>query len=107
MDDEIWGQDRPFWVEESWHYPLSDCEDHAVNFTRLVRDVLGLDAVLIYYPGHLSSGVAITDGSQKGDYVVYNGKKYTVCDATYFYAPAGLTAPGNDNSKSILVPLNK
>lgn len=106
-DDEIWGCDRTFWAEESWHYPLSDCEDHAVNLTRMARDILGLDAVLIYYPGHLSAGIAITDGSQAGDYVVHNGKKYTVCDGTYFYAMAGNTAPSNDNSTAILIPLRK
>ena len=106
-DDEIWGHDRTFWAEESWHYPLSDCEDHAVNLTRMVRDILGLDAVLIFYPGHLSAGIAITDGSQSGDYVVHNGKKYTVCDGTYFYASAGQTAPNYDNTSAILIPLRK
>ncbi|MDE7096181.1 MAG: hypothetical protein K2O47_01660 [Muribaculaceae bacterium] len=106
-DERIWGYDRTFWAEESWHYPLSDCEDHAINLTRMVRDILGLDAVLIYYPGHLSAGIAITDGSQTGDYVMHDGKKYTICDGTYFYANAGQTAPGNDNSKAVLIPLRR
>lgn len=104
-DNDIWGEDRAFWAEESWHYPYSDCEDHAINFTRLVRDILDLDAVLIYYPKHLSSAIAITDGSQCGDYVLHSEKKYYVCDATYFFAPAGVTAPENDNSSAILIPL--
>lgn len=107
FDDEIWNRDRAFWPEETWYYPYSDCEDHAIHFTRLVRDILGLNAVLIYYPGHLSSAIEIKDGSQKGDYVVYQGKKYTVCDATYFYANAGITAPSNDNSSAVLIPLHK
>ncbi len=106
-DDKIWNRDRAFWPEESWYYPYSDCEDHAIHFTRLVRDILNLNAVLIYYPGHLSAAIEMTDGSQKGDYVVYNGRKYTVCDATYFYASAGMTAPSNDNSSAVLIPLRK
>lgn len=106
-DEEIWGRDRTFWMEESWQYPYSDCEDHAVNFTHMVRDILGLDACLVYYPGHLSSCVALTEGDVQGDYIDYNGIRYTVCDPTYFFAGVGKTAPSNDNYQAILVPLRK
>lgn len=106
-DDKVWGRDRVFWMDESWHYPYSDCEDHAINFSRMIRDILGLDVCLIYYPGHLSACVAVTDGTAQGDYIAYQGKRYMVCDATYFYASAGLTAPSNDNASAILVPLRR
>jgi len=106
-DDKVWGRDRVFWMDESWQYPYSDCEDHAINFSRMVRDILGLDVCLVYYPGHLSACVALTDGTAKGDYIDYKGKSYMVCDATYFYASAGLTAPSNDNAAAILVPLRR
>lgn len=105
-DDKIWGHDRAFWMDESWQYPLSDCEDHAVNFTRMVRDILGLDAVLIYYPGHLSAAVAFTEGQPNGDYVVYGGRRYTVCDATCQYGPIGYSGK-YDNSQAILIPLTR
>lgn len=104
-DDEIWGRDRAFWMEESWEYPYSDCEDHSVNFAHMVRDILGLDVCLIYYPGHLSSCVAITEGDVQGDYIDYKGKRYYVCDPTYFYAGVGKTAPGNNNAEAVLLPL--
>lgn len=84
LDDDIWGRDRAFFPDESWYYPYSDCEDHAIHMTRLARDILGLDAVLIYYPGHLSAAIAITDGSARGAYVEYSGKRYTITDGTYF-----------------------
>lgn len=106
-DDDIWGHDRAFWVEESWHYPKSDCEDHAIHFSRLIRDILGLDVALIYYPGHLSAAVCFTDGSAKGDYINYKGKPYTVCDATCFYGPVGYTPKSCDNSQAIMIPLAK
>lgn len=104
-DEKIWGRDRAFWMEESWEYPFSDCEDHSVNFAHMVRDVLGLDVCLIYYPGHLSTCVAITDEDVKGDYIDYEGKRYYVCDPTFFYAGVGKTAPGNDNAKAVLLPV--
>ncbi len=106
-DDEIWGHDRAFWLEESWAYPKSDCEDHAINFSHMVRDILGLDVCLIYYPGHLSSCVSLTDPTVPGDYLSYNGKKYIVCDPTYFFSNAGKTAPSNVNSEVVLIPLRK
>lgn len=105
-DDEIWGNDRAFWMEESWFYPKSDCEDHAIHFTHLIRDLLNLDAALIYYPGHLAAAVALPQ-SVPGDYITYNGKKYIVCDPTYFYADIGMTMPGMDNAKAVFIPLRK
>lgn len=107
-DSDEWGvDDRIFWVEETWHYPKSDCEDHAIHFSRLIRDLLGLNAVLIYYPGHLSCAIEITDGSAHGDYLIFEGKHYTVCDATCFYSQVGYTPPSYDNSKATLIPLQK
>ena len=104
-DSEIWGRDRAFFMDESWHYPLSDCEDHAIHFTRLVRDILGLEAVLVYYPGHLASAVAFTDPEIKGDYVMHRGKKFVICDPTIFYADVGTTMAGCNNESAVLIDL--
>lgn len=104
-DEEIWHRERSFFMDESWYYPESDCEDHAIHFSRMVRDLMGLDAVLLYYPGHLASAVAFTDGSANGDYVMKNGKKYIVCDPTIFYSNVGTTMRGMNNSEAILVDL--
>ncbi len=106
-DENIWGKDRTFWMEESWEYPYSDCEDHAINFSHMVRDILDLDVCLIYYPGHLSSCVAITEPDVSGDYIDYQGKRYYVCDPTFFYGGVGRTAPSNNNSEAILIPLKR
>lgn len=105
-DDEIWGDDRAFWMEESWYYPKSDCEDHAINFCHLIRDLLGLEVALVYYPGHLAAAVAFP-GSVAGDYIMLDGKRYIVCDPTYFYANIGMTMPGMNNSGAVLIPLRK
>lgn len=88
-DDEIWGGDRPFFPDETIFYPYSDCEDRAILFSRLVRDLTGLEAVLLYYPGHLASGVRFTQESP-GATLTVNGKRYTYCEPTCSgYAPAG------------------
>lgn len=107
LDDDIWGYDRAFFPDETWFYPKSDCEDHAIHFSRLVRDLLGLEVALVYYPGHLASAVAFTDGSATGDYIESNGKRWIVCDPTYFYADVGRTMPGEDNSSATLIYLER
>ncbi|MBP5290600.1 MAG: hypothetical protein J6Y76_04210, partial [Paludibacteraceae bacterium] len=92
-DDQIWGGDRAFFAQETLYYPQSDCEDRSILFTRLVRDILGLDAALLYYPGHLAAAVSFK-GQQEGDWFMANGRRYIVCDPTYINAPVGMTMPG-------------
>ncbi|MBQ9466175.1 MAG: hypothetical protein IJU62_04280 [Muribaculaceae bacterium] len=106
FDDEVWGCDRAFFAEETLYYPFSDCEDHSILFTRLVRDLLGLRCVLIYYPGHLASAVEFKQSNVNGDYVQYDGKKFILADATYIGAPIGYTMPGMDNQTAKLILLN-
>lgn len=103
-DEKIWGGDRSFFADESIYYPYCDCEDRSILFSRMVRDLLGLDVVLIYYPGHLASAVKF-NGNVKGDYITYENSRYTICDPTYINAPVGMTMPEMDNSSAFVVVL--
>lgn len=105
-DDKVWGMDRAFFPEESLYYPYCDCEDRSILFTRLVRDLLGLDCILVYYPGHLASAVNFND-TVRGDYIMHNGKRFTIADATYIGAPVGDTMPSMDNSSAKVILLEK
>ena len=96
-DDKVWGHDRAFFAEESLYYPYCDCEDRSILFSRLIRDLLGLDVVLVFYPGHLATAVHFTE-DVKGDYIIVDGKKYVICDPTYIGAPVGYTMEGMDNA---------
>ncbi len=77
---------------ETLHYPYSDCEDRASLFSWLVESLLGLDAVLLDYPGHIAAAVAFSQ-TPKGDSLKYKGKRYSVTDPTYINANAGMTMP--------------
>lgn len=103
-DDEIWGYDRAFFAEETMHYPFCDCEDRSVLFTRLVRDLLGLECVLVYYPGHLAAAVHFTTET-KGDYYELNGKDYVVCDPTYINSDVGQEMPTMTGREATLIPI--
>lgn len=89
-DDDVWGHDRAFFPDETLFYPMSDCEDHAILFSRLVRDLIGLPTALVYYPGHLAAAVCVDDDIP-GDYLVTGNTKYLVCDPTIYYGDPGKT----------------
>ena len=103
-DDKVWGADRAFFAEESLFYPYCDCEDRSILLSRLVRDLLGLKVILVFYPGHLAMAVHFT-GEVKGDYIMLDGKKFVICDPTYINAPVGKTMPNMDNSKATVILL--
>ncbi len=91
-DGEQFGYEKPFFVDELFYYPYSDCEDRAVLYFYLVRTLMGLDVVLLQYPNHVATAVCF-DENVDGDYVTVNGKKYIICDPTYIGASIGLAMP--------------
>ena len=103
-DDKVWGRDRAFFAAETLYYPYADCEDRSILFSRIIRDIMGLDVVLLYYPGHLATAVAFTQDVQ-GDYLVYNNRKYIVCDPTYINASLGETMPDMNNQEARVILL--
>ena len=91
-DEEQFGFEKPFFVEELFYYPACDCEDRSVLFGWLVRELLGLDVVYLDYPNHIATAVQFK-GDVKGDFLTIDGKRYTVCDPTYIGASIGMTMP--------------
>lgn len=91
-DDEQFGRERPLFADETLFYPYSDCEDRAILYSILVRELLGLDVVLLHYPGHLATAVCF-DTDVYGDYMLIDGKRYVVCDPTYINADIGQAMP--------------
>lgn len=105
-DDKVWGHDRAFFAEETLYYPYCDCEDRSILFSRLIRDLLGLDVALIYYPGHLATAVYF-EQEVSGDAMIIGGRKFVVCDPTYIGAPVGAQMPGLEYDKAQAIVLNK
>ena len=103
-DDKVWGGDRAFFPEETLYYPYCDCEDRSILLSRLVRDLLGLKVVLVYYPGHLAMAVCF-NSDVPGDYIEYEGNRYVVCDPTYIGARIGMTMPGMNNKEAKVILL--
>ncbi len=106
FDEDCWGEDRAFFGEETLFYPYCDCEDRSIMLSHLVRDLVGLDVVLVYYPGHLAMAVCFNENVD-GDYIMVDGRKFIVCDPTYLGARIGQTMPGMNNSDATVILLQK
>ena len=91
-DDDVWGKDRAFFTEETLFYPYSDNEDRVILLSRLIRDLVGLEVVLLYFNRHLSMAVHFDD-EVEGASVIYNGDRFVVCDPTYIGGDIGEIMP--------------
>lgn len=106
-DDEQFGKEKTFFCEENFYYSANDCEDRSVLFSYLVRNLVGLDVILLDYPDHIATAVHFNDPSVAGDYYLYQGKKYIVCDPTYIGAFVGETMPQYKNIKADIIEIGK
>jgi len=91
-DQDQFGYERPLFGDETFYYPFSDCEDRSILFSTLIHDLLGLDVVLLLYPGHLATAVAYAE-PLNGCYFEYQGKTFYISDPTYIGANVGECAP--------------
>lgn len=101
-DQQQFGYERPLYPDESLYYPFCDCEDRSILFACLVRELLGLDVVLLDYPEHLSTAVGFTENVE-GDYLILGDKKYIACDPTYIGADIGMSMPSMKKFNPIVI----
>ena len=89
IDDEQFGKEKVFFPEEMLHYPYSDCEDRSILFAYLVGNLLGNEVIALDYPEHVATAVNM-NSDIRGDFYVFQNRKYIVCDPTYINAPVGM-----------------
>lgn len=106
-DNNVWGQARSFFPEESLYYPYLDSEDRSNLFARLVADLLGLKMIYMQSQdkSHTAIGIHFTDQEVKGDYYQYKGEKYMICDPTFYGADAGKKMSRWDMNKVKVFPI--
>ena len=56
-----------------------------------MRELLGLDVVLLSYPEHIATAVHFNEDVE-GDYLDFEGKRYIISDPTYMNAKVGMCA---------------
>ncbi len=91
-DFDQFGKERYFFAEECMYYLNSDCEDRAILFTQLIKHYTGLEAIGLDFPQHVAAAVHLSDEAQ-GAYILFEGKKYFVCDPTFIGSKIGMLSP--------------
>ena len=91
-DAQQFGYERTFFADELFSYMYSDCEDRSILFCRLVKEILGLEVVLLHYPQHIAAAVHFTT-TVSGDHVMVGTDRYVICDATYINSYVGEAMP--------------
>lgn len=105
-DQEQFGYERPLFGDEILYYPYSDCEDRSILYSILVRELLGLDVVLVELPGHLATAVRFPNDEAYGYHYNIDGAKYTVCDPTYINADVGDCMPQFRETPAKIIRIN-
>ena len=87
------GVEKSFFFDETLYFPYCDCEDRSIFYAYLVRELLGLDVLLVGYPGHECTAVALSTPPPTYTSFQYKGKTYYICDPTYIGADIGMCMP--------------
>lgn len=79
-DDENFGKEKRLSPEQTLLNDYSDCDDRVALFFFLVKEIYNLPMIAMLYPTHITMAVAFDKPLSKS--IIYNGKKYAVCEPT-------------------------
>ena len=107
IDEKYHGREKYYFPEETIGLPFSDCEDRSALFAWMVRRFVGYDVIGVLYDDHLATAVCFDEDAQlTGKSIIYNGKRYMVCDPTYQNASIGTVMPKFANVKYEIIKIN-
>ena len=94
VDQQQFGREKVMFAEETLYYDKSDCEDRAILFSYLVKELFGITVIGVKYKDHMATALYIPI---KGDRVKAGRKEYVIADPTYINANIGQSMPQYKN----------
>ena len=79
-DSLSFGSEKRLSPEQTLLYEYSDCEDRAALFFYLVKEIYNLPMIVLTFPTHVT--IAVQFDIPIGKPILYNGKRYTICEPT-------------------------
>jgi len=89
-DDQQFGREKVMFAQETLYYKKSDCEDRAVLYAYLVKELFGVGVVGVKYKDHMATALYIP---MSGDTVKDGSRRFVVADPTYINASVGQSMP--------------
>lgn len=89
-DLEQFGHEKVMFAEETLYYDKSDCEDRAVLFAYLVKELFRVGVIGVKYKDHMTTALYIP---MDGDSVKFNSRRFVIADPTYINANIGQSMP--------------
>lgn len=102
-DQEQFGYERYLFADELLYYAAADCEDRAVLFAWLSRELLGIQVIGLAFEGHMATAICLPEAH--GVKFMHNGCDYVVADPTFVDAPIGLMMPLVQGQKPELIEI--
>lgn len=96
-DEELHGFEKPYFLEEMFLQPASDCEDRSILYSYLLKEVLGVPNVIIGYGDHVAVAVHLDNSAVRGAKIEVDGNDYYISDPTYTGARTGRVMPGYED----------
>lgn len=89
-DDQQFGREKVMFAEETLYFNKSDCEDRAVLYSYLIKELFGIKVVGVKYKDHMATALYVP---MKGDSVKAGSKSFIIADPTYINAKIGQSMP--------------
>ncbi len=89
-DNEQFGREKVMFALETLYYDKSDCEDRAILFSYLIKELFGVSVVGLKYKDHMATALYIP---MSGDSVKVGERKLIIADPTYINATIGQSMP--------------
>ena len=90
VDQSQFGREKVMFANETLFYDKSDCEDRAILFAYLVKELFGVTVIGVKYKDHMATALYIP---VVGDSVKAGRRKFVIADPTYINANIGQSMP--------------
>jgi len=89
-DDQQFGREKVMFAQETLYFNKSDCEDRAILFSHLIKELFGIRVEGVKYKDHMATALLVP---MQGDKVVDGKRELVLADPTYINASIGQSMP--------------
>jgi hypothetical protein len=89
-DNQQFGREKVMFATETLYFDKSDCEDRAVLFSYLIKELFDISVVGVKYKDHMATALYVP---MEGDSIKAGQRKLVIADPTYINASIGQSMP--------------